>query len=103
MDVVHAENLYKNEDGCSSLQINTFSNTPPSGTPPHTEGVCLLGSTGEVEGLPLEVHQALVTEISARERDIPLEKYSMGPHLQSSKRQPDDSLEARSSGHLSHE
>ena len=49
--------------------------------PPRMEGVCLLGSTGEVEDLPLEAHQALVTEISGGERDIPLEKYSVGPRL----------------------
>ena len=60
-EVVQARNLYENEDGCKSLQINTFSDTPPSGTSPHMEGVCLLGSTGEAEDLPLEAHQALVT------------------------------------------
>ena len=60
--------------------------------PPHIEGVCLLGSTGEAEDLPLKAHQALVTKISSRESDIPLEKDSVGPHLQSSKCQPDDSL-----------
>ena len=52
------------EDGCSSLLINTFSDIMPSVAPPHTGGMCLLGSTGEAGDLPLEVHQALVTEIS---------------------------------------
>ena len=100
---MQARNLYENEDICSSLQINTFIDTLPLGTPPHMEGVCLLNSTGEAEDLPLEVHQALVTEISSGERDVPLEKYSMGPPLQYSKRHPDDSLEVGSSGKLSHE
>ena len=61
--------------------------------PPHIEGVCLLGSTGEAEDLPLEAHQALVTKISGGERDIPLKRDSMGPRSQSSKCQPEDSLE----------
>ena len=93
---MQARSLYRNEDGCSSLQINTFFDTLPSGTPPHTEGVCLLSSTGEAEDLPLEAHQTLVTEILGGERDIPLERDSMGPHLQYSKCQPDNSLEAGS-------
>ena len=67
------------------------------------EGVFLLGPTGEVEDLPLEAHQALVIEISGGERDIPLERDFVGPHLQSSKCQPEDSLEAGSSGQLSQE
>ena len=95
--------MYKNEDGCSSLQINTFSDTPLSGTPPHPEEVCLLSSNGEAEDLPLEAYQTFAAEISDEERDIPLEKYSEGPCLQSSKCQPDDSLEAGSSGQLAHE
>ena len=103
MEVVQARDLYKNEDGCSSLQINAFFDTLPSGTLPHTEGVCLLDSTGEAEDLPLEAHQALVTEISRGERDIPLERDSVGPRLQSSKCQPEDSLEAGSSEQLSHD
>ena len=86
--------MYKNEDGCSSLQINTFSDTPLSGTPPHPEEVCLLSSNGEVEDLPLEAHQTFTVEISDEERDIPLEKNSKGPRLQSPKCQPDNSLEA---------
>ena len=71
--------------------------------PPDIEEVCLLGSTGEAKDLPLKAHQALVTEISGGERDIPLERDSVGPRLQYSKCQPNDSLEAGSSGKLSHE
>ena len=52
---------------------------------PHMEGVYLLGSTQEAKDLTLEAHQALVTEILGGERDIPLEKESMAPCLQSSK------------------
>ena len=37
------------------------------------------------------------------ERDVPLERNYVGPRLQSSKCQPDDSLEAGSSRQLSHE
>ena len=37
MEVMQARSLYRNEDGCSSLQINTFSNTLSSKMPPHTE------------------------------------------------------------------
>ena len=71
--------------------------------PPHTGGICLLGSNGEVEDLPLEAHQTFTTEISDEERDIPLEKDFEGPHLQYPKCQPNDSLEVGSSGQLSHE
>ena len=35
--VVQAKNLYKNGGRCSSLQINTLSDTQFSGTPPHPE------------------------------------------------------------------
>ena len=35
MEVVQAEKLYKKGGRCNSLQINTFSDTPFSGTPPH--------------------------------------------------------------------
>ena len=83
MEVVQAKNLYRNEDEFNSLQINNFSDTPPSGMPPHTEGVCLLGSTREAEDLPIKAHQALVIEILGGERDIPLERDSVGPRLQS--------------------
>ena len=100
---MQAKSLYRNEDGCSSLQINTFSDTPPSRMLPHMEGVCLLGSIGEAEDLPLEAHQALVIEISGGEMDALLEKDYVGPHLQSSKCQLDDSLEVGSSRQLSHE
>ena len=48
------------EDGCSSLQINTFSDIMPLEVPPHTRGIFLLGSTGEVGDLPLEENQDLV-------------------------------------------
>ena len=65
--------------------------------------MCLLRSTGETEDLPLKAHQALVIEISGGERDIPLEKDYVGPHLQYSKHHPDDSLEAGSSRQLPHE
>ena len=91
------------EDGCSSLEINTFSDTSPLEAPPHTRGICLLGSTGEVEDPPLEAHQALVTKILNEKWDVPLKKDFVGPHLQSSKCQPNESLEAESSGRLSHE
>ena len=101
MEVTQARSLYRNEDGCSSLQINTFFDTPPSRTPPHIEGVCLLGSTGEAEDLPLEAHQALVIEISSGERDIVFERDSVGPRLQSSKCHPKDSLEEGSPRQLS--
>ena len=97
------KNLYKNGGGCSSLQINTFSDTPFSGTLPHLKEVCLLGSNEEAENLPLEAHQTFTAEILDEERDIPLEKYSEGPHLQSPKCQPDESLKAGSSRQLSHE
>ena len=102
-EVAQGRNLCKNGGGCSSLQINTFYDTPFSGTPPHPKEVCLLGSNGEAEDLPLETHQTFVVEISDEERDIPLEKYSEVPCLQSPKCQPNDSLEAGSSRHLSHE
>ena len=80
------------------LTEKCFSGTPPSGNPPHTEGVCLLGSTGEDKDLHLEAHQAFVTEISGGEVDIPIEKDYVGPRLQYSKCQPDDSLKAGSFG-----
>ena len=88
------------EDGCSILQINTFFDILPSVAPPHIGGICLLSSTGKVGDFPLETHQALVTEISSRKRELPLKKYSVGPFLQSSKCHPDESLEERSSVQL---
>ena len=81
------------EDGCSSLRINTFSDIPPSVAPPHTGGICLLGSTGEVGDFPLEAYQALVSKILSISWEVPLNKDSVGPFLQSSKCQPDESLE----------
>ena len=81
------------EYGCSSLPINMFSDILPSVALPHTRGICLLGSTGESWDLPLEAHQALVIEISSEKRDVPLKRDSMVPFLQSSKCQPDESLE----------
>ena len=83
--VVQAENLYKNGGGCSSLQINTFSDTLFSGTPPHPEEVFLLSSNGEAEDFPLEAHQTFAAEISDEERNILLEKDFEGPCLQSPK------------------
>ena len=71
--------------------------------PPHTRGICLLDSTGEAGDLPLEAHQALITEILSRKQDVPLKKYYVGPLLQSSKCHPNESLEEGSSGRLSHE
>ena len=62
-EVVQARNLYKNGGGCSSLQINTFSDTSFSGTSPHPEEVCLLGSNREAKDLPLEAHQTFAIEI----------------------------------------
>ena len=47
-------------EGCSSPQIDTFSDVSPSGVPPQTGGICLLGFIGEAEDLPLEAHRALV-------------------------------------------
>ena len=85
------------EDGCSSLQINMFSDIPPSVAPPHTRVIFLLGSTGEERDFPLESHQALVAEISSRKRKVPLKKDYVGPFLQYSKCQPDESLEEGSS------
>ena len=102
-ELAQAKNLCKNGGGCNSLQINTFFDTSFSRTPPHPEEVCLLGSKGEAEDLRLEAHQTFTAEISDEERDIPLEKNSEGPRLQSPKCQPDDSLEAGSSGKISHE
>ena len=69
-------------EGCSSPQINMFSDVSPSGVPPHTGGICLLGSVGEAEYLRLEAHQALVAEILGEKWDVSLKKYSMGPLLQ---------------------
>ena len=71
--------------------------------PPHIGGMFLLGSTGEAGDLPLEAHQALITEILSGKRDVPLKKYYVGPLLQSSKCHPDESLEEGSSRQLSHE
>ena len=72
-------------EGCSIPQINTFFNVLPSGISLHIGGICILGSTGEKEDLPLETHQALVAEILGEGRYVSLKKYSMGPLLQSSK------------------
>ena len=65
--------------------------------------MCLLSSTGEAGDLPLEAHQALVTEILSGKRDVPLKKDFVGPLVNSSKYQPDESLGEGSSGQLSHE
>ena len=91
------------EDGCSSLPINMLSDIPPSVVPSHTRGICLLSSTGEEGDLPLEAHQALVTKISSGKQDVPLKRDYVGPFLQSSKCQPNESLEEGSSRRLSHE
>ena len=84
--------------GCSGPHMNTFSNVPPSGVPPHTGGICLLGSAGEAEDLPLEAHQDLVVEILSAKGDASLKKYYVYHLLQSSKYQPDESLKQGSSG-----
>ena len=82
--------------------MNTFSDIPPSEAPRHARGICLFGSIGEAGDPPLEAHQALVTEISSRKRDVPLKKDSVGPFLQYSKCQPGKYVEEGSSGQLSH-
>ena len=69
------------EYGCISLQINTFSDIPPSVAPPHTGGICLLSSTREVGDFPLESYQALVAEISSINWEVPLKKDFVGPFL----------------------
>ena len=56
----------RHRKGCNDPQINMFSDGPPSGVPPHKGGICLLGSAGEAEDLPLEAHQAFVAEISGK-------------------------------------
>ena len=61
--VVQAEKLYKNGGRCNNLQINTFSDSPFSGTPPHPKEVYLLVSNKEVEDIHLEAHQTFATEI----------------------------------------
>ena len=95
--------MSRHGDGCSSPQINTFFDVPPSGVPPHTGGICLLCSVGETEDLPPEAHEALVAEILSEKRDVSLKKYSKVPLLQYSGYHPDKSLEEARSGNLSHE
>ena len=83
-----------------------FFNVLPSGISPHKGGICLLSSVEEKEDLPPEAHEeseALVAEILSEKRDVSLKKDSVGPLLQSSKYQPDKSLEEGSSERLSHE
>ena len=91
------------EDGCRNLQINMFSDISPSEAPPHTGGICLLGSAGEAGDLPLEAHQALIAEILGEKGDVSLEKDFVGPLLQYFGYQSDKSLEEGSSRWLSHE
>ena len=100
------DEVSSHEEGCSSPYINTFFNVLPSGISPHIGGICLLGSIGEKEDLPLEEHEeseALVAKIWSEKREVPLKKYSVGPFLQYSKCQPDKSLEEGSFRRLSHE
>ena len=68
-------------EGCNNPQINTFSNVLPSGVPPHIGGICLLGSIGEAEDLPLEAHQALIAKILGKKGNVSLNKYYVGPLL----------------------
>ena len=84
------------QEGCSSLQINTFFNVLPSGISPHTGGICLLGSAGEKKNLPPGAHEALVAEILGEKGDVSLKNDFMGPLLQSSKYHPDRPPEERS-------
>ena len=91
------------EEGFNSPQINMFSDVPPSGVPPHTGEICLLGSTGEAEDIPLEAHQALIAEISSEKGDVSLKKYYVVPLLQYFGYKPEKSLEEGSSRRLSHE
>ena len=90
-------------EGCNNPQINTFFDVLPSGVQPHIGGICLLGSVGEVEDLPLNAHQALVAEISGEKGDVSLKKDSVGPILQSSGYKPYKSLEEGSSKQISHD
>ena len=91
--MVQTRNLYRKEDD--------EKKRPEA--PPHIGGICLLGSVGEAEDLPLEVHQALVVEISSAKWDALLKKDFSDHLLQSSKYQLDKSLEEGSSRHISHE
>ena len=97
------DEVLSHRKGCNSSQINTFSDVPPLGVPPHTWGICLPGSAGEAEDLPLEPHQALVVEISSAKGDASLKKDCVDHLLQYSKYHPDESLEEGSSGRVSHE
>ena len=84
-------------EGCSSPQLNTFSNVSPSGVPPHIGAIFLLSSAREAEDLPLEAHQALIAEILSAKSDASLKKDFVDYLLQSSKYHPDESLEEGSS------
>ena len=94
------DEMLSHEEGGNSPQINTFFNFLPSGISPHKGGMFLLGSVKEKEDIHAEVYEegeALVSEILSERVDVSLERNYVGPFLRSSKYQPDNSPEERSS------